>query len=520
MNMPRTRREFLADVGRGMLVATVGYETATGLGLSSVLADEAGDALNFGPLESLVCLMQETPPGKLLPVLTEKLRSGTDLRTLVAAAALANARTFGGEDYVGFHTMMALAPAFHMAQELPKELQPLPVFKVLYRNTNRIQERGGRKEEVLHAVKSASLPEGRLGGEVLREAVRRKDVNGAEQTFAKLAEISADDAFNQLLYAVHDNTEVHRVVLPYRAWDLLGMIGKEQAHTLLRQSVRYCVKAESWQHTATWDEPRTLLPKMLEEHKLLGRTPGDRTAEDTWVEQMSLTIFKSTPEQAAEAVAAALAEGMSPGVLGEAVSLAANQLILRDSGRGVREESPGKPSGSVHGDSIGVHASDSANAWRNMARVTQPRNCFASLILGAYQVALDRTARGGDFLNWQPLPLARHLDQVKLTNADELLREADEAIRGNLQGKASAVIHRYGELGHAPRPVFDLLLRYAVSEDGSLHAEKFYRTVSEEFASARDAFRWRYLVALARVTASEYGRPAAGMAEARALLKV
>src|ERR1041385_1600865 len=230
MNTPRTRREFLADVGRGMLVATVGYEVANGLGLGSALAEETADTLSFGSLEPLVCLMQETPVNRFLPVLAEQLRSGADLRRLVAAAALANARTFGGEDYVGFHTMMALAPALHMAQELPKELQPLPVFKVLYRNTNRIQERGGRKEEVLHAVKSASLPEGRLGGEVLREAVRRKDVNGAEQTFAKLAEISAEDAFNQLLYAVHDNTEVHRVVLPYRAWDLLGMIGKEQAH--------------------------------------------------------------------------------------------------------------------------------------------------------------------------------------------------------------------------------------------------------------------------------------------------
>src|ERR1041385_2075287 len=329
MQTPRTRREFLAEVGQGMLLATVGAEVASGLGLARADAAEAGsDALHFGSLEPLVVLMQETPADRLLPKLAGQLRSGADLRQLVAAAALANARTFGGEDYVGFHTMMALAPAFHMAQELPKESQPLPVFKVLYRNTNRIQERGGRKEEVLHAVKSASLPEGRLGGEVLREAVRRKDVNGAEQTFAKLAEISADDAFNQLLYAVHDNTEVHRVVLPYRAWDLLGMIGKEQAHTLLRQSVRYCVKAESWQHTATWDEPRTVLPKALEEYKLLGRSPGDRNPDDDWVDQMSQTIFKSTPEQAGEAAAASLAEGMSPSDVGEAPTLAANQLVL------------------------------------------------------------------------------------------------------------------------------------------------------------------------------------------------
>src|SRR3989442_2963912 len=369
-------------------------------------------------------------------------------------------------------------------------------------------------------VKPATRPDGHQGGEWLREAVRRKDVNEAEQTFATLAQRGADEAFNDLLFAVQDNTEVHRVVLPYRAWDLLGLIGKDQAHTLLRQSVRYCVKAESWQHSANWDEPRTLLPKMLETHQLLGRSPGDRKAEDTWIEEMSQTIFRSTPAQAAEATTAALAEGMSPSDVGEAIALAANQLVLRDQGRTPRDEVPGKPVGSVHGDSIGVHACDSANAWRNLARVSNARNSFASLILGAYQVALDRAARGGDFLNWQPLPLARHLSEVKATDADALLIQTDEAIRGNLQAKVSALIQRYGELGHAPRPVFDLLLRYAISGDAALHAEKFYRTVSEEFAGTRAAFRWSHLVALVRVTASEYGRPAAGMAEARALLKV
>src|SRR5205814_1071874 len=170
--------------------------------------------------------------------------------------------------------------------------------------------------------------------------------------------------------------------------------------------------------------------------------------------------------------------------------------------------------------SIGVHACDSANAWRNMALASNPRNTFACLILAAYQVALDRTARGGDFLNWEPLPLKQHLDGIKSADAQTLLQEAETAIRGNLQARASAIVHRYGQLGHPPRAVFDLMLRYAVSEDGALHAEKYYRTVSEEFAATRPAFRWRQLTALARVTASEYGRPAAGSPEARALLKL
>jgi hypothetical protein len=514
------RRAFLTEVGRGMIVATVGYSMASDLGLATALADGAPDALTFGDLEPLVAVMQQTPANALLPILTGKLRSGTDLQTLVAAAALANARTFGGEDYVGFHTMMALAPSLRMARELPAAQQPLPVFKVLYRNANRIQERGGRKDEALRAITPGPLPPGRVGGEALREAVQRRDLADAEQTFAALAQRSPDDAFNDLLYAVQDATEVHRVVLPYRAWDLLDLIGRQHAHTLLRQSVHYCVKAESWSRAATWQEPRTLLPRMLEEHHLLSRQPGARAADDSWVDQFSQTIFKATPAQAAEAAAAALADDFSPAAVGEGISLAANQLLLRDLGRPPREEQPGKPVGSVHGDSIGVHACDSANAWRSMARVTNARNTFACLILGAYQVARDRTARGGDFLNWQPLPVKWHLDGIRSTDADALLRDADDAIRQNLQSRAAAIIHRYGELGHAARPVFDLILRHAVSEDGALHAEKYYGTVSEEFSATRPAFRWRQLVAAARVTASGYGRPAPGMAEARELLKV
>ena len=446
-------------------------------------------------------------------------RTGTELRQLVAAGALANARTFGGEDYVGFHTMMAMAPGFHIAQELPPQEQPLPVFKVLYRNTNRIQETGPDHREVLRPLTASQPSANPSSADSLREAVHRKDAPGAEAELAAIANRDPEEAFNALLQSVEDETEVHRVVLPYRAWDLLGLIGREQALTLLRQSVRYCVKAESWSHDGN-DAPRTLLPRMLEEYKLLDRVPGTRSAEDAWVEQLSTTFFQSTPAQAAAAAAAALAEGMTPDAVGEAISLAANQLILRDHGRTPNDEVTGKPIGSVHGDSIGVHASDSANAWRNMARVARPRNTFACLILGAYQVSLDRTARGGDFVHWEPLPLQRHVDLTTTTDADALLHELDEAIRGNLQARASGIVQRYAQCAHEPSAVFDMLRRYAISEDGALHAEKFFRTVTEEFHAARPNFRWRYLVALARVTASEYGRPAPGMAEARALLKV
>src|SRR5260221_11591665 len=122
-----SRREFLTEVGQGMLLASVGSALALDLGFCpTVQEEEASGRLTFGKLEPLVALMQETPAAKLQPMLVDRLRDGMELNQLVAAAALANARTFGGEDYIGFHTMMALHPAYQMAKELPRERQPLP----------------------------------------------------------------------------------------------------------------------------------------------------------------------------------------------------------------------------------------------------------------------------------------------------------------------------------------------------------------------------------------------------------
>src|SRR4029077_16583446 len=97
--------------------------------------------------------------------------------------------------------------------ELPEERRALPVFKVLYRNTNQIHKLGCRTREVLRPVPASILPTGTDGGETLRRAVRRRDLDQAERTFAALARESLDAAYNDLQYIVQDNTDVHRVVL-------------------------------------------------------------------------------------------------------------------------------------------------------------------------------------------------------------------------------------------------------------------------------------------------------------------
>src|SRR5262245_18507887 len=123
----RNRRDFLVEVGQGMLVALVGPGLAADMGLASrALAEDTARKAPEG-LDRLIALLQETPVPKLMPTLVDQLKQGTQLRSLVAAAALANVRAFAGQDYDGYHTFMALAPAFAMAQELPERDRALPI---------------------------------------------------------------------------------------------------------------------------------------------------------------------------------------------------------------------------------------------------------------------------------------------------------------------------------------------------------------------------------------------------------
>ncbi len=514
----KSRRHFLAEVGQGMMIATVGYGAAVELGLSPALADDVPGRLSFGANEALVALMQETPPEQLLPTLVDRLRAGVALKDLVAAGALANARSFGGDDYVGFHAFMALAPAWQMAQELPSAASALPVLKVLYRNTSRIQESGANEHESLHPVEAGAVADFATLGEQIRQAVHAKDLAGAERLLTAAAKRSPEEALNNVLPTVAEAADVHRTVLAYRSWDLLELVGREHAGTFLRQSLHYCIDACKPSYESRFAEIRQQLPKLLDQYHLVEREPGMREADDAWVASMSESLYSATAEQAADAVAAALAEGISADSVAEAIALAANQLVLRDSGRTERQAQSNKPTGSVHGDSIGVHACDSINAWRNIARVSNRRNSMTSLILSAWQMASDRGFGGAAIVSTPPRPSPEEVGRITVRDAPSLVRELDAAIRNNDQERACAVTKVYGDADYAPQAVLDLLLRHAVSADGALHAEKFYRTATQEFGRTRPRFRWRQLIALARVTASQYGWPAAGVADAERLL--
>lgn len=502
------RREFLQEVGGGMLAVLVGPALAAELGLAAEDGRD-GKAKTPADLAGLSQIIQQTPTKDLLPALGKRLKNGTSLKGLIAAGALANARAFGGQDYNGYHSFMALCPSYAMAMALPEKERPLPILKVLYRTSTYIHGARCAHEDHLANIEPVSLDAKTPPGVQMRDAARARKLAQAEKIFTSLKG-TPEQTYDDVQLLIQDDLNVHRVVLAWRAWEVLDFIGKDHARDMLRQTVRFC---SDQRHTRQGHPIQKVLPRLLEGHKLLSARPGSKKVDDAWVERLAKTVYCDRQDKAAEAVAAALADGVDPDAIGEALSLAGTMLVLGDPGRPKRWSSPAKPEGSVHGDSVGVHASDAANGWRHIAKVASARNTFASLIAAAYHTA----GQAGRQMT-KPYPLVEDVEKVESKDGDKLIAALDEALRGKDQKRAAAVASRYGELGHDPRAIFAKLRQYSVSEDGALHAEKYYNTVSEEYARSRAKFRWLHVIALARVTASAAGQPAPGLAEARKIL--
>jgi hypothetical protein len=500
-----TRRQFLGGIGSGMLALGLGPTLFSEVGYSMSLA-EAGDKLDFGDLEPLVALMQEHGADQLMPVLVKKLEAGVSLETLVAAGALANARTHGGEDYNGYHAFMALAPSLVMSNRLHGRERPLPVLKVLHRNARFIQDAGGRSDEKLHTVEPAAHG----SPDDVRAFERAMDMEAAERAYAAASGGTAAGAYDALQPVLNDDIDVHRIVLAWRAWDMIRLTGEEHAHTLLRQSVRFCVDREASNKKNGNPDPslRVLLPHLLEQ--LTAKPAGTRQPTDDELEALGLRIFAADKDDGAREMAAALAT-FRRDTLGEALTLASNRLLLNDPGRTRGER--GKPKGSVHGASVGVHASDSARAWRSLVATVEPHRRDAALLTAAYHTAGQSHRVRTDEFPWRA-----KLDELRTGDAKVLLGQLADTVEAGDQALAVAAVEHCGDAGVETERVLDLLLHYGTTQDGALHAEKYFSTVVEDLASARPAFRRRHLRGLARVTASEHGFPDPGYARAREVL--
>src|SRR5262245_30718574 len=189
-----------------MLAVLVGSGRAAELGLAAE-DNREGKAKTPNGLARLSTIIQQTPTKDLLPALHTQLKNGTSLKELIAAGALANARAFGGQDYNGYHSFMALCPSYAMAMALPEKERPLPVLKVLYRTSTHIHGARCTGNDHLADVGPAKLDDKTPAGLQMREAARARKLAQAEQIFVSLKG-TPEETYDDVQLMIQDDLNV------------------------------------------------------------------------------------------------------------------------------------------------------------------------------------------------------------------------------------------------------------------------------------------------------------------------
>ena len=332
-----SRRRFLADVGRGMLVASVGTSLANDLGSRRLgaLSRQAPPRLDFGKLEPLVALMQETPPDKLHADPRRKARRGH-------RASHARRRRGAGQRPHLWRRGLCRLPLVHGpgpglsdgASELPTEQARCQCSRCSIATRTAFRPLAAGQMKCCTRSRPPSCRPIRAMM-LLQQATRQADLKLAEQTFAALARGPIGEAFNHLavLHRRRGRCASCRALvagLVDARFDRPGICPDAAAAIgpLLRE-----FRAGMKKHNGTAPAVRTVLRSCSINTSWCNRplaTAARKTAGST---TMGRLIASASREQAADAVAAALAEGIAAEDVGAAISLAANELVLRDPGR-------------------------------------------------------------------------------------------------------------------------------------------------------------------------------------------
>ncbi len=280
---------------------------------------------------------------------------------------------------------------------------------------------------------------------------------------------------------------------PTARYGLVELLGHEYAYTILRQCVRFCVDSRAGalkRHKRPESPIRALMPKLLDQYKLAGKTPGTRDPGDAAVEELAAHDLQGPPDKLGRSRRRGAGRRDQPEVVGEAISLASNLLVLRQ----------GTDQWRTHGDSAGVHSSDATNAFRNMAR-----NADAARDRRADRRGLSR--RHSSAVQRRGLSDRRtSRRRSRRPTPTGLLAEAEDAVRHNDQGRAAAAIADLRRSrGIPPDGVFQTHAQVHDQRRRPPARREVLPHRAEEFRTTRPAFRWRQIVGLARVTASAYG---------------
>jgi hypothetical protein len=461
-------------------------------------------------IEPLVQFVEETAPADIVARTHEKLASGTPVKDMLLASALAVVRSSDlppGHHGGPLHPLAGIHAVRSISARLPGEHAKLPVIQNVAVANKHIHSPAMGPYILADAQPISENDSVEATLEAFHQAVFRGVYNACDHYFLYLIQkLTPMQVLEHLLHVAIPKNQLddHYFLFPVFTWRALEYFGWDYAKYIGRAPVRYVTRPTPPAMLGEVDD-------LIEKHRLLERDMRFGTGEDETAAIGALAGEIGRVNQLTEIpemVARALANGLSLEGAGEGLSVGGSTIFLR----------------SQTGNPMDVHINTGANTRRYLLR--QPelslRTKLQALLMWhtGPEVRMVQRMLAPDI---QPEP--ERVAALPFRSQDALLKEIEGLIeslpvgerlpRANLASwrstdevkQAAALAQQYANQNYAPEPLIEVLGRIACRDNFTeMHALKHHQATYEEFHATRPSLRWRHLVAAVQAAAISHGR--------------
>ena len=376
MTVPISRRSFVA----GSLVGLGDFAFLGGL--PPLSADEAKvnpEVVQLSPdIEPLVRLVEDTPRGKLMETVADRIRRGTPYQQLLTALMLAGVRGVRPRP-VGFkfHAVLVVNSAHLATLAADDRDRWLPLFWSL--DNFKVSQEANRTEGGwrMPPVDEGKLPPAHQARARFIEAMDNWDEQGADRAVAALARSAgADEVFELFFrYGARDFRDIgHKAIYVANARRTLQTIGWRHAEPILR-SLAFALLEHEGDNPAKRDDDRDRPGRenLTRIEKLGPNWQSGKPSPEAAADLLG-TLRTATPAEAGQQVATLLERGTDPSSLWDGLFLCAGELLMRQPGI------------------VGLHCVTTANALHQAYQMSaDPRTRQLMLLQGASFLTMFRT---------------------------------------------------------------------------------------------------------------------------------
>jgi hypothetical protein len=483
-------------------------------------------------IEPLVQFIEQTPPAQIIDQALEKLRAGTEPKTMLTASALAVVRSADlppGHHGGPLHPLAGLHAITNLVNRLDGEDKFLPILQHVALSNKHINDPVTSPYSLLEfaplepsgaqVTRTADLAADGSGD----EAATTEGIEAAKEAFLKACSrgealkadhiflwlwdhVPAIEAFDLLMsIALPKNAlDDHYFLFPGYLWRALETLGTEHLKVLFRPAVRYVARFPA----------QRLVPEadaLIEEHGLLTRILRQRTGDDETAKigelGEAIRAVKTYPD-IPKMIAQALADGLSLEGAGEALSIGAAGLFLR----------------SLTGNPMDVHLHTSANLRRYLIRLDgfSMKNKLLTLLLWHTGPEVKSTQYR---MEAELQPDAAAVAALPHRSQEELLEAITQSIYTQPPTDWSTVTNlgmmravpevkqtvnlaqQYVNLRYDPQVLINRLAQIVCHDNFTeMHAFKHHQAVIEEFHNTREPWRWMHLVCGCQAAAISFGK--------------